>query len=211
MKIVVFGASGVLGRRITQEALDRGHDVIAVVRDPSRLTLESPRLTAAAGDVTDSAQVAKLVVGHDVVISAVGPGVGDDPTIVVHAARSLIAGVPAGEVKRLIVVNGAGSLEVAPGVQLVDTPDFHDAWKPVARAHRDALALYRAADLDWTVVSPAALIQPGERTGHYRTGSDQLLVDDTGASHISAGDFAIALLDEAEHPRAIRRRITVAS
>ncbi|MGH2409859.1 MAG: NAD(P)-dependent oxidoreductase, partial [Chloroflexota bacterium] len=160
MKIVLFGASGVLGRRIAREALDRGHDVTAVVRDPSRLTLENPRLTAAAGDVSDPAQVAKLVAGHDAVISAVGPGAGDDPAIVVDAARALIAGLPAGGVKRLIVVNGAGSLEVAPGLQLVDTPDFHDAWKAVALAHRDALALYRATDLDWTAISPAAMIQP---------------------------------------------------
>ena len=210
MKIVVFGASGMIGRRIVREALDRGYEVTAIARDLSHLDLTHPHLTAVTGDVTDPTQVAKLVAGQDVVISAIGPGAGHNPAILVDAARSLIAGVPAGGVKRLIVVNGAGSLEVAPGLQLMDTPDFHAAWKPVALAHREALTLYRAADLDWTAISPAAMIQPGKRTGHYRAGTDQLLVDDKGNSHISAEDYAVALLDEVETPRLVRRRITVA-
>ncbi|HLZ57791.1 MAG TPA: NAD(P)H-binding protein, partial [Ktedonosporobacter sp.] len=109
-----------------------------------------------------------------------------------------------------IVVGGAGSLEVAPGLHLVDTPDFPAAWKPTALAHRDALEVYRKANLDWTYVSPAALIAPGERTGTYRTGTDKLLTDEKGESRISAEDYAIAILDEVEHPHFIRRRFTVA-
>jgi putative NADH-flavin reductase len=126
-------------------------------------------------------------------------------------AKALIEGLRQSGVRRLVVVGGAGSLEVMPGVQLVDTLDFPAAWKPVALAHRDALAVYRLAeDLDWTYVSPAALIEPGRRTGLYRTGTDQLLVDDKGVSRISVEDFAAAMLDEIKKPRFLRRRFTVA-
>jgi putative NADH-flavin reductase len=108
------------------------------------------------------------------------------------------------------VVGGAGSLEVAPGVQLVDAPDFPAEWRAPALAHRDALAVYRTADIDWTYFSPAAILEPGERTGRYRTGRDQLLTNADGKSRISAEDFAVALLDEVERPRHLRERITVA-
>jgi putative NADH-flavin reductase len=213
MKIALFGANGTIGQRILREALDRGHEVTAIVRDPSRFDQASEKLSAVAGDIADPLSIASAVKGHDVVISAVGPKLPHgDPQILVEAARSLLEGVERAGVKRLLVVGGAGSLEAAPGVQVVDTPDFPAAWKPVALAHRDALDVYRNAqtDLDWTYVSPAALIQPGERTGKYRIGGDQLLVDEKGESHISAEDYAVALLDEVENPRHIRLRITVA-
>jgi putative NADH-flavin reductase len=109
-----------------------------------------------------------------------------------------------------IIVNGAGSLEVAPGVQLIDTPDFPAAWRPVALAHRDALQVYRASDLDWTALSPVAFIAPGERTATYRTGTDRLLTDEEGQSRISAEDYAVALVDEIETPRFVLQRFTVA-
>jgi putative NADH-flavin reductase len=112
-------------------------------------------------------------------------------------------------VKRLVVVGGAGALELAPGVQLVDTPTFPAHWKGLALAHRDALPLYQNSDLDWTYVSPSAIIEPGQRTGHYRIGTNQLLTDAKGNSHISAEDFSVALLDELEHPRFVRQRFTV--
>ncbi len=210
MKIAVFGATGTIGRRIAQEALARGHDLTAVGRDPTRLDISHERLTAAKGDVLDASSVAAAVKGHDAVISAYGPGGSAAPQTVVDAARSLIEGLGRAGVRRLVVVGGAASLEVAPGVQLLDTPEFPSAWKPVALAHREALAVYRTADLDWTYVSPAALIAPGEHTGRYRVGFDQLLVDANGESRISAEDYAVALLDEIEHPRHVRRRMTVA-
>jgi putative NADH-flavin reductase len=209
MKIAVFGASGTIGQRIVREALDRGHEVTAISRHP----LPSPfngQVKAVAGDVTDPGSVARAVAGHDVVVSAVGPGHDQAPEFLSQAARGLLDGLPRAGVRRLIVVNGAGSLEVAPGKQLVDTPEFHEAWKPTALAHRDALQIYRRADLDWTVFSPAALITPGERTGKYRTGTDQLVTDEQGQSRISAEDYAVALLDEVEQPRHIRQRFTVA-
>jgi putative NADH-flavin reductase len=158
----------------------------------------------------ESGSVAATVAGHDVVISAVGPRNGESPKMIVEAARSLIEGLNAAGVRRLVVSGGAGSLEVAPGVQIVDTPEFPAAWKPVALAHREALGILRASSLDWTYLSPANEIVPGERTGHYRTGTDQLIVDTKGKSLISMEGYAMAALDEVEKPRFVRRRFTVA-
>jgi putative NADH-flavin reductase len=211
MKIVLFGASGTIGSSIAGEALARGHQVTAVVRDPTRVGPPHPALSVVAGDVRDPSRVAAVVAGHDVVASAVGPRLpSDTPELVVDAARSLIDSLARAQVNRLVVVGGAGSLEVAPGVQLVDTPEFPAAWKGVALAHRDALVVYRAADLDWTYISPAALIGPGKRTGQYRTGTDQLLTDEKGESYISVEDFAVAFVDEIENGQFVRQRMTVA-
>jgi uncharacterized protein len=212
MRIAVFGATGNIGQRIVQEAQARGHQVTAIIRDPARLEARPPQLQVTKGDVLNPTDVAHTVAGHDAVVSAVGPSHNnDDPQMVLSAARSLLAGVKQAGVKRLLVVGGAGSLEVAPGVQLMDAPDFPAAWKPVAGAHRDALAVCRQnADLDWTYASPAGMIGPGERTGHYRSGGDQLVRDADGKSAISYDDFAVALLDELEHPQHIRQRFTAA-
>ena len=167
---------------------------------------------------TPSEHVAAAIGGNDVVVSSYGPGKGD-PQQLVTAAHALIEGVASANKKsgtstRLIVVGGAASLKVAPGVQLLDTPEFPAAWKPVASAARDALAVYRTegtkAGIDWTYFSPAAMIQPGTRTGKYRTGTDQLVRDAKGESRISAEDYAVALLDEIETPHFSRQRFTVA-
>ncbi len=210
MKLIVFGATGKLGSRIVKEALERGHQVTAVVRDATRFQDSHERLTAAIGDVTDAASVAAVVTGHDAVISAVGPTRNSRPELVVDAARALIDGLTRAGIRRVVVGGGAGSLEVSPGVQLVDTPDFPKEWLDIALAHRDALDVIRAADLDWTYISPAAFLQPGERTGKYRIGTDQLLTDEKGESRISMEDLAIAFLDEVEKPRFVRRRMTAA-
>ena len=212
MKIALFGATGTIGQRILQEALRRGHDVTAIARDTARLDgQQSPRLRVVAGDILDMHSVAAVVAGHDAVVSAYGPRE-EAPQTVVDASRSLIGGLTSAGVKRLVAVGGAGSLEVAPGVLLIDSPQFPEAWKEIARAHADALNVYRteAGGLDWTSVSPPALIEPGERTGKFRLGTDQLLTDAQGQSRISAEDFAIALLDEVEKPRHVRQRFTVA-
>ncbi len=212
MKIALFGASGTIGRRIAQEALARGHTVTAIVREPARMDLTHERLNVAQGDVRDADSVARLVAGYDVVVSAVGParGSGEPPQMLVEAARALVAGLPRAGVRRLVVVNGAGSLEVSPGVQLLDTPSFPPAWRPGALAHRDALEVYRTADLDWTALSPANSIAPGQHTGRYRTGGDQLVANEQGESRISAEDYAVALIDEVETPRPLRQRFTAA-
>jgi uncharacterized protein len=199
MKIALLGASGMLGSRIRAEAESRGHRVTPLGRH-----------TDPAVDVTDPAGIATAVAGHDLVISAVGP-VGEDPRLVVNAAHALADGLPAAGVDRLLVVGGAGGLEVAPGVQLLDTPDFPAGWRPVAEAHRAALAVYqRIEDVNWTYVAPAALIAPGQRTGTYRIGEDRLLVGPDGQSRISTEDFAVAMVDEVESSAHPRRRITVA-
>ena len=211
MKIALFGL-GMIGQRVAIEALNRGHEVKGIVRDPASVQFSDPRLTIVQGTLSDLDGVVQAITGYDVVINATGPrhDGSDNPETYLSNAHTLIEGLKRAGVQRLLVVGGAGSLEVAPGVQLVDTPEFPEAWKAGASALRDALPIYRAANLDWTFLSPAAMIAPGERTGNYRTGNDQLLTDDKGNSNISAEDYAVAMVDEIEKPRFIRRRFTIA-
>jgi len=210
MKIVVYGARGTLGQSILREALARGHQVTAVVRKPE--SFEGPRqgVKVIKGDVLDRASVAAAAAGSDVVISAIGPSRDEPPEMLVRAANALVGGVKQAGAGRLIVVGGAGSLQVAPGKLLMDSPEFPAAWRPVALAHKSALDVYRRAPLDWTFLSPADRIGPGQRTGGYRTGLEDLVVDANGKSNISVEDFAVALLDEVEKPAHIRQRFTVA-
>lgn len=213
MKIVLFGATGHVGQRIAREAVQRGHQVVGVVRDPQASQAPDARVPLAQGDATDAQSVARVVQGADAVVSAVSPRpgtTGHAPSLV-DAARGLIAGLRQAGVRRLISVGGAGSLEVAPGVALMDTPGFPDAYRAEATEGRDALAVYRAeADgLEWTFLSPAIVIQAGERTGRYRTTGDALLTDAQGNSLISYEDYAVALVDELENPRHVGRRFGV--
>jgi uncharacterized protein len=213
MKVLVFGASGVIGRAIAAELLERGHTVTAASR--SGAPVEGLVVQTVTGDARDPGSVARLSAGQDAVASAIGPrhGTGEDPEdSLLAAARGLADGLRRAGVRRLMVVGGAGSLEVAPGQRLVDSPDFPPAGKPTALAHARTLdEVYRHIDdLDWTYVSPARVIGPGERTGEFRVGGDQLLVDDSGQSRISIPDYAIAFADELEDGEAFRRRITVA-
>ena len=211
-KIMVIGSSGMIGQRILHEALNRGHHVTALVRDTSGTGEHRANLDYRTGDIFNPDNVAAAAVEHDVVVSAYGPREGH-PNQVVKVAHALIEALTRVEPIRLIVVSGAGSLEVKPGLHLVDTPEFPAAWKAIALAHREALDVYRKAgfaEFDWTALSPAALITPGTRTGRYRTGTDQLLVDDNGKSYISAEDFAVAVVDEIEKPHFQSQRFTVA-
>jgi putative NADH-flavin reductase len=214
MKIVLFGATGHVGQRITAEALHRGHEVVGVVRDPSRAQSPDPRVALVQGDATDAGSVASAVRGADAVVGSVSPRpgtTGNAPSLV-DVARGLIGGLRQAGVTRLAAVGGAGSLEVAPGVALLDTPGFPEAYKPEAEEGRASLDVYRteAQGLDWTFISPAIVIQPGERTGRYRTTDDALLTDESGNSVISYEDYAVALLDELENPRHVGRRFGVA-
>lgn len=209
MKIAIIAATGKIGRHIVQQALRNGHQVSAIVRSEAALP---PELKGAKVLLSPLEPVAlgKVLRGHDAVISAYGPAP-DAPATLADATRTVIAAVREAGVRRLVVVGGAGSLEVAPGVQLVDTPEFPAAYKPIALAHRDALAIYRTAtDLDWTFFSPAAEIGPGETRGQYRSGGSQLLVDAEGRSRIAYGDYAAALLAEVEQPRHVREVSTAA-
>lgn len=208
MNVVLYGASGMIGSRILDELVSRGHRAIAVVRHPSKIP-GNPSVAAVKGDILDPDDVAARVKGSDAVISAYGPGAGDVDTMAI-ATRSLIAGLHKAAVWRLIMVGGAGSLLVGPGVDVIDSGHLPEEYKAIAIAHRDALNLLRESDLAWTYFSPAAFIEPGERTGKFRLGDDALLTDEQGNSRISAEDYAIALVDELENPKHIRQRFTIA-
>lgn len=183
MKTVLFGATGMIGRRIEAELKRRGHEV------------DAPRR-----DVLDPASIAAAAQGADALLSAYGPGAEGDVSAVVRAATALVEGAKKAGVRRLIAVGGAGSLK-AGGADLVESPRFPAAWKGIAQAHREALAVFRASGLDWTFYAPPAMIEPGTRTGKYRTGGGSLLADANGESRISAEDYAAAFVDELETPR----------
>ena len=207
MNVVLYGATGMIGARILNELVSRGHRVIAVVRDPSKVPAH-PNVAAVAGDILDPEDVAAKVKGANAVVSAYSPG--SEAEKMVTATRSLIAGLHKASVWRLIVVGGAGSLLVGHGVDLIDSGHLPEQWMAIAIAHRDALNLLRGSDLAWTYFSPAAFIEPGERTGKFRLGGDSLLTDEQGTSRISAEDYAIALVDELEDAKHIRERFTIA-
>jgi hypothetical protein len=211
MKVALVGATGYVGSHILSEALNRGHQVTAIVRSPEKL-LQHSQLSVAKRDVSDEDAVAEVVAGHDAVISAFNPGrtSRDSNKPQIGAIRSLMAGMKRAAVKRLLVVGGAGSLEVAPGLQLVDTPDFPAMWKAGSLATREVLNILRGEqELEWSFLSPSAVLEPGQRTGKFRLGADQLLIDSTGQSKISLEDYAVAMIDELESPKHIRQRFTV--
>jgi hypothetical protein len=215
MKLVLFGATGNIGQRIAAEALRRGHQVVGVVRDPAKVQSPDPRVSLVQGDATDAASVARVSQGADAIVSAISPRPnprGLPAPSLSAAAKALLDGARKAKVKRLLVVGGAGSLEVAPGKRLMDAPGFPDAYKAEATEGADSLAVYRAdgKGVDWTFLSPAAEIHPGERTGKYRTTGDKFLADAAGRSSISYEDYSVALLDELEHPKHPGQRFGVA-
>ena len=201
MRISVIGASGNAGSRITAELARRGHAVTAIARNPQGIAAQA-NVTATKGDLMDQAGLARLLAGHDAAISSVH-FLASDPLKLIGAARD-------SKVGRYLVVGGAGSLEVAPGVRLVTTSGFPVAYKAEAEKGAAFLDLLRAEkQLNWTFLSPSALFTAGERTGRFRLGTDQLLTAADGKSWISYEDFAVALADELERPAHIRRRFTV--
>jgi putative NADH-flavin reductase len=215
MKILLYGATGRVGTRIVGEATERGHEVIAVSRSPA--AVRGATVTS-QGDLLDVSSVTEHARGCDTLVSAISSGAPtgqDDPRygVYVDAARSLRAGLrPLGpEAPRVILVGGAGSLLTADGTRVLDSPDFPARFKDEALAQADALELWRTIDdVNWTYVSPAGTIEPGARTGSYRRGGDELLVDSSGQSFITMEDFAFALVNEAERPTVTRERITFA-
>lgn len=212
MKIALIGGTGFVGSAVLDELLQRGHQVTALARTPAKYTPRE-RLAVAPADVLDSRQVAAAVEGHDAVISAYNPG-WKEPQIhdlFLQGTQAIVDGVKRGGVKRLLVVGGAGSLFVAPGVQLVDTPQFPAEWKQGALAAREALNRIRnETALDWSFVSPAVMLAPGARTGRFRIGGDDVLMDGDHPAGISVADLAAAIVDELETPHHIQRRFTVA-
>lgn len=212
MKIALIGSTGFVGSAILRELLARGHQVTALSRNPAKVAPQ-PGLTAVQADVLNADAVAAAVRGADAVVSAYNAG-WTNPDLhdeFLRGSASITAGTKQGGVKRLIVVGGAGSLFIAPGVQLVDTPEFPAQWKPGALAAREALNRIREEkDLDWSFISPAAHLVPGERRGSYRLGGEELVVDAQGESNLSVADLAVAIVDELETPRHSRQRFTAA-
>lgn len=233
MDIGVIGATGTIGGRVVTEALERGHHVRAFSRDAAQAQRAERRenVTWASVDVLDPQGIAAVLPGLDVLISAFQPGNAAkdfaetvrrsiaDPTVYATAARALLKGLESHPRTRLIVIGGAGSLEIAPGVVRADSDELlHPTLDQVGlpreyaaavRGHRDALDVLRLSNRLWTYFSPAEDIAPGERTGRFRVGGDQPVLDAEGRSRISVEDAAVALIDEAELPRFVQRRFTI--
>ncbi|MBM6593414.1 NAD(P)-dependent oxidoreductase [Microvirga pudoricolor] len=201
MKVALIGATGHVGSRVLAELLSRGHEVTAIVRNIDKVPAR-PGVTPKAGDVFDRDGLADLMRGHDVIISAVHFS-DSDPELLIAAVRQ--SGVP-----RYVVVGGAGSLKTPSGAALVETPGFPEAYLAEARKGGAFLERLKAEPgLAWTFLSPSAVIAPGERTGRFRLGQDDLLLDADGNSRISTEDYAVALVDEVETPKHVRQRFTV--
>jgi putative NADH-flavin reductase len=222
MNVAVLGATGTIGSRVVAEAVQRGHRVTGVTRSSARIPADPGPVT---WQVADPNSLGDTLAGHDVVVNAVNAG-SDVAAAIANAnvlpelARTLLAAMERQPATRLIVVGGAGSLEVEPGLQVLDVEGFAAGlpqtlgvpteYVKVVVAHREALNLYRLSNRNWTYLSPSAgLVPPGERTGRFRTGGDQLLVSADGVPAISAEDLAVALVDEIEFPRHLQRRFTV--
>lgn len=215
MKLALIGPTGQVGRRLLDEALRRGHAVTALSRQPDKLAAR-PGLSVVQADVYDAGQVAAAVTGHDAVLDAFNPGWGDAAIRAnfMKGTRAILDGVKRAGVKRILVVGGAGSLFVAPGTQLVDTPGFPAEWKEGALGAREALGEIRGeTELDWTFISPPVFLNlhGGERTGKYRLGGEEVLMDGDTPAGISGEDLAVAIMDEVEKPAHLRKRFTVAS
>ncbi|HQQ70051.1 MAG TPA: NAD(P)-dependent oxidoreductase [Alicycliphilus sp.] len=215
MKVALLGASGFIGSALLSEALGRGHAVTAIVRHPEKLEARNG-LAAVRGDVYDAAALAALIAGHEALISAFNPGwtpgtprpaMYDEQ---VRGSASIIAAVKQARIGRVLWVGGAGGLFVAPGLRLIDTPDFPDWVKPGSRATSEALEMLRQEPtLEWSFLAPSAILESGKRTGTFRLGGDRLLVDAKGESRISVQDYAVAMIDELERPAHVRQRFTV--
>lgn len=211
MTITLLGATGFVGSAILKEALDRGHAVLAIVRDPAKVP-QHDRLTAKVAGVYDAHGLASVIKGAEAVISAFNPG-WKDPNLYsdqVRGTSAILAAVKEAAVKRVLWVGGAGGLQDESGKRLVDGANFPEAIKPGSLATANALEqLQGEPELDWTYLAPSAEMKSGQRTGKFRLGKDKLLVDATGQSRISVQDYAVAMIDELENPTHIRQRFTV--
>lgn len=211
MKIALIGGTGRVGQAILAEAVRRGHDVTVIARTPEKLDSKAGHVKSVKADVASADETAHAVKGHDAVISAFNSGWGN-PDIRADYARGfagILAGIKKSGVKRVLFLGGAGSL-IEGGKRVVDSPDFHPDYREGALGAADALdAIRKEKDLEWSFISPAKMLKPGERTGKYRHGRDEPVKDAAGESHISMGDLAHAILDEIETPKHIRQRFTV--
>ena len=216
MKVALIGATGYVGSKILAEALARGHQVSAIVRKPEALD-PGPSLIPYRADIHDVEELARLLSGHDVVIHAFNPGRGRTDSDIfeqhVQGHKAILDAVRKSGVRRFLAVGGAGSLKLENGEEYIDSADFpadFAAFKPGIRGTRELYHLLQnEPDLDWVFLAPSARLEPGTRTGKYRVGKDHLLIDDKGESRISLEDYAVAMIDEMEHPKHHRERFTV--
>jgi putative NADH-flavin reductase len=212
MKIAIIGATGYVGSAVLTEALHRGHDVTAIARNTDKITTKNPKLKVVSADIDDSDNLAKILAGHDAIVSAFNAGL-TNPNLYndfIKGSETIQNATKLAGVKRFLIVGGAGSLEIAPGLQLVDSPEFPKEWKTGATAARDYLNIIKKErDLDWTFLSPAIELHPGKRTGVFRLGTDQPVFDEKNQGKISVEDLAVAIIDELEQNRFIKRRFTV--
>jgi uncharacterized protein len=207
LKIVLYGATGKAGSVILKELVDRGHTVVTPARTPEKLQ-KLKNVTAVQDDLSDPGKIAGIVKGADAVVSAYGPPP-EDTSQIVGATDRLVKGIKQAGGPRLIVVGGAGSLFVAPGVTLRESGHLPEEWIPIVDAHIQVLNNLKQSSIDWTYLSPAAFFEPGERTGKFRLGKNDLIAGADGKSSISFQDYAIALVDELENPQHRNDRFTV--
>ena len=212
-KIVLIGASGFVGSAVLKEALDRGLNVTAVVRYPEKITIVHKNLVKTEGDVSFSDTVAEVSKGADAVISAYNPGwqnpdIAKETTLVYKA---ILEGIRKSGVKRFLVVGGAASLFISPGIRLIDAGVIPESFQPAVRALADVylIDLMSEKSIDWVFFSPAGILEPGLRTGKFRLGKDDLIVNEKGESKISVQDYAVAMIDELEKPAHHRERFTI--
>ena len=208
MKVALYGATGNSGSRILKELVSRGHQVIAIVRNPAKLPQPAPGVVIKQDDLSDSKKIAAAVNGAEAVISAYAPPQ-DDVDAIVGVTQRQVEALNHGSKVRLIVVGGAGGLNVAPGVTLIDSGYLPEPVLPIAKAHSKALNVLRASTIDWTYLAPAAYFEPGTRTGKFRLGTDELIANERQESRISMEDYAIALVDELEKPQHRRQRFSI--
>lgn len=212
--ILLIGASGFVGTALLKEALNRNIKVTAIVRNAGKIAIQHPNLEVVEGTITSAEQVATWSKGKDAVISAYNPGWSNpniyEETLTIYPL--ILAGVKQAGVERLLLVGGAGTLFVKPGLRVVDSGAIPEAIMPGVKSLGEFYldTLVHEKNIDWIFFSPAAHLEPGQRTGVYRLGKDDLLVDQQGESKISVEDYAKAMLDEFETPQHHQERFTIA-
>jgi putative NADH-flavin reductase len=212
MKLALIGATGFVGKAVLNEALTRGYQVTAIARDPNKVEITNDKLTLVAADVYNADKLADVLKGHDVVVSTFNAGWANPDLYndFIKGSEAIQQATKKAGVKRLLVVGGAGSLYAAPGLQLVDTPQFPAEWKAGATAARDYLNIIKKEEeLDWTFLSPAINLHPGTRTGKFRLGTDEPVFNEAGQADISVEDMAVAIIDELENNQFVKRRFTL--
>jgi uncharacterized protein len=205
MKIVLYGATGNSGQRILHELTNRGHEVTAVARNTSNVP---STVKAVEDDLSNVDSIASVIAGADVVVSAYAPPQ-DNTDALLGVTERQIAAVKKAGTSRLILVGGAGLLEVAPGVTLIASGYLPEAHLPIATSHEKALGILKGSDVNWTYFSPAGFFEPGERTDRFRLGTTNLIANDKGDSRISFEDYAVALADEIEKPAHERGQLSI--